>query len=328
MRKRGRGPPGIVLISLVLASCAPSTLPAPPAAAPTAAAPAANTAVASLANRMPPADGVPAPVEVLTQAQTLDLENSDRIARFRRLARLDNIEPPIVEQVYAPRGSAPGIDRAVPVVRVVFDEGVFFDTDSATPLPQSIPVIDLIAQNMKRDVPDAALTILGHTDSTGTDAYNMRLSALRALHVMRLLAARGVDPLQMTTVAIGPFQPIAPNATPEGRARNRRVEFLISANTTANLAVVQHRRIDADYLKTGPDAPATVTPKPSVEVYQTRELDYEGSPTVGLVGKGVLELPTSPAPSTAPHKLAPPPVISMKPASKVSPAPLSDIVVD
>ena len=97
------------------------------------------------------------------------------------------------------------------------------------PLPQSEKVIKLIAQNMLRDVPDAALTILGHTDSTGTDAYNIDLSRRRALAVMAMLAGDGVDPEQMTTVAIGDHQPVAPNDTPEGRALNRRVEFLISA---------------------------------------------------------------------------------------------------
>jgi outer membrane protein OmpA-like peptidoglycan-associated protein len=130
----------------------------------------------------------------------MNLEDSDRIARFQRLADEEGIEPPTVEQIYAPAGTVPGLSGPVPVVRVSFDEGVFFDTDQDTPLPDSLAVLNLIAQNMQRDVPDAALTIIGNTDSTGTDAYNDNLSERRAIHVMKLLTEDGLDPLQMLSI--------------------------------------------------------------------------------------------------------------------------------
>lgn len=268
---------------------------------------------------------------LLTQADTINLENSDRIARFQRLAQTVGVAPPKVEQIYAPAGSVPGVPGAAPVVRVVFPEGVFFDTDSATPLPGAAKIIELIAQNMRRDVPDAALTILGHTDSTGTDAYNMDLSKRRALSVMAMLAVRRVDPQQMTTVAIGDRQPIAPNDTAEGRAMNRRVEFLISASPEANLAVVQNRSINSAYFSTGVvTAVSTTGTVGAAQVFQGQSVNLSGEQTVGLANLGGLQLPpptANEAAAVTSKPLAPPPVVTIRPAAPVGMAPLSNLVM-
>jgi len=190
-----------------------------------------------------------------SQDQTADLENDDRIARFRRLAALQGVVPPHVDQLRLPPNSVSYMKGAVPVVRVVFDERVFFDFNSDVPRPDAGPVFDLIAENMRRDVPDAALTVLGHTDAVGTDAYNVNLSARRAANVMQELVQRGVRPSQLSEVAIGKRQPIAPNDTDAGRARNRRVEFLVSSGIDANLAAVQQRVVPASYLSLNDGAP-------------------------------------------------------------------------
>ncbi len=190
-----------------------------------------------------------------TQDQTAGVENGDRIARFRRLAALQGIAAPRVDQLMLPPSSVSYMTGAVPVVRVVFDERVFFDFNSDVPRSDAGPVFDLLAENMRRDVPDAALTVLGHTDAIGTDAYNIALSARRAANVMRELVQRGVNPSQLSEVAIGKRQPIAPNDSADGRARNRRVEFLVSSGIDANLAAVQQRVVPASYLPTGRDRP-------------------------------------------------------------------------
>jgi hypothetical protein len=128
---------------------------------------------------------------------------------------------------------------------------------------------------MQRDVPDAALTIIGNTDAVGTDAYNDDLSERRAIHVMRLLTEDGLDPLQMTTVAIGDRQPVAPNDTPEGRAKNRRVEFLISASVQANLAAVQYQKVDPAFLGKSDNRISTATVVPTtVTVLQSHATQY------------------------------------------------------
>lgn len=186
-----------------------------------------------------------------TQDQTAAAEEQDRISRFRRLAAMQGIEPPVVEQILLPPGSVDFMTGPVPVVRVVFADRVFFDFNSAVPRQEAAGILDLIAENMKRDVPDAALTVLGHTDAIGSDEFNLDLSRRRASAVMQALAARGVNPAELSEVAIGKRQPIAPNDTVDGRARNRRVEFLVSPSLGANLAAVQQRVVPLAYLSTG-----------------------------------------------------------------------------
>lgn len=125
------------------------------------------------------------------------------------------------------------------VVRGVFPERVLFATASDEPAPDAAAALDMLADRVRHDAPWADVTVLGHTDSVGSDAYNMDLSRRRALRVLRALTGRGLDPDHLTAVAIGKRQPIADNGWAEGRARNRRVEFLISGCLAANLGVVR-----------------------------------------------------------------------------------------
>jgi outer membrane protein OmpA-like peptidoglycan-associated protein len=201
-------------------------------------------------------------VNLQSLPQTIGLEHQDRVNRFNRLAQLNGITPPQVTQLQLAPGQVPGFNYPIPVVRVVFDERVFFDFNKDTVRPEAQKVLDIMAQNMKRDVPDANLLVLGHTDAIGSDAYNIDLSKRRAQSVLAGLIRRGVDPVQLGSVAIGKNQPIAPNSTDEGRARNRRVEFMISASQPANLQLVQQRRIIQEYLAVRPaDVPETQTPR-------------------------------------------------------------------
>ena len=175
-------------------------------------------------------------------------EQTDRVARFNRLAEANNVVQPSVKEITLPPGSVDFMQGSVPVVRVVFPERAFFAFDSAEPLPQSQGILDVIAYNMKHDVPDAALTVLGHTDAVGTEGYNIDLSRRRAEAVIKALVIRGVSPSQLTEVAIGKRQPLASNETSDGRALNRRVEFLISPAMSANLAAVQQYVVPKSYL--------------------------------------------------------------------------------
>jgi len=188
-------------------------------------------------------------VQMSDLPQTIGLEHQDRVERFNRLAHLYGITPPQIDEMQLRPGQIPNLTYPIPIVRVIFDEGIFFDFNSDTLKPDADPIIAIVAENMQNDVPDAQLLILGHTDAIGSDNYNIDLSRRRATTVMRALMSRGVSPAQLATVAIGKSQPIASNLTEEGRAHNRRVEFMISANQLANIQLVHKRRIIESYLK-------------------------------------------------------------------------------
>ena len=107
----------------------------------------------------------------------------------------------------------------------VFDSGrLNFDFDKSVVKPQYFELLrnvkDYAEQNNLR------LTIIGHTDSKGTDAYNMALGMRRAVAVRDKLIEFGLDPARVLSVeSRGESEPIAPNDTEQGRFENRRIEF-------------------------------------------------------------------------------------------------------
>ncbi len=103
---------------------------------------------------------------------------------------------------------------------------VSFDINSATIKPELRSVLDTFANSLRGDQ-SAMLTIIGHTDSTGSDAINNPLSVERARSVKDYLSARGVSSSRIETVGRGSREPIADNSSDAGRARNRRVEMYL-----------------------------------------------------------------------------------------------------
>jgi outer membrane protein OmpA-like peptidoglycan-associated protein len=102
---------------------------------------------------------------------------------------------------------------------------VSFDTGRADIKPAMRPVLDEISRNLD---PSVRVTIVGHTDSTGSDAINDPLSRDRAEAVRDYLGARGVAPSRMSVTGRGSHEPVASNDTESGRAANRRVEIFLS----------------------------------------------------------------------------------------------------
>lgn len=107
---------------------------------------------------------------------------------------------------------------------------VTFDTNSAIVKPGLYSEIDRIA-NILIKYPDTVIQVEGHTDSTGSESYNMELSARRAEAVKNLLVQKGVNPARIRTMAFGESAPIANNDTDYGRSRNRRVEIKVAPLT-------------------------------------------------------------------------------------------------
>lgn len=111
-------------------------------------------------------------------------------------------------------------------ILVNLPEGVTFDIGSYTLRPEFRATLDTIAQSMTQ-YPDSLIDVYGHTDSTGSDAFNQTLSENRAQTVANYLTMRGVSAARIRSQGFGKTMPVANNATEEGRRRNRRVEIKI-----------------------------------------------------------------------------------------------------
>ncbi|RUP35214.1 MAG: hypothetical protein EKK45_01785 [Curvibacter sp.] len=103
---------------------------------------------------------------------------------------------------------------------------ISFDTGSAVVKPNLRPILDRFAEGLRNN-PRAEVRIVGHTDSTGSDAINNPLSQDRAASTRDYLVARGVPFDRFMVEGRGSHQPVAGNDTAEGRARNRRVEIFV-----------------------------------------------------------------------------------------------------
>ncbi len=132
-----------------------------------------------------------------------------------------------------PREAGPAWNKGCPEikesVRKLFERaltGIQFQTNKAIILPKSFPILNNVAKVMYEN-PSYYLIINGHTDDQGDDAKNMKLSDDRANAVRMYLIKKGVKPDRMEAHGFGETMPIDSNETPEGRSRNRRVEFKV-----------------------------------------------------------------------------------------------------
>ncbi|MGO4622369.1 OmpA family protein [Ensifer sp. 2YAB10] len=116
-------------------------------------------------------------------------------------------------------------------IRVSMLGDVLFDFDAADIRPTAKPTLQEVARLIV-SAPGGRILVEGHTDSKGAAAYNQILSERRAKAVARWLTAHGVDQTRLAVAGMGPDHPVAPNEdgegldNPEGRALNRRVEFV------------------------------------------------------------------------------------------------------
>ena len=121
------------------------------------------------------------------------------------------------------------VERVGEGIVVDFTEKILFAYDKSDLTTTAMDNLGKLVQILK-DYPDTNIEIQGHTDSNGSDDYNMKLSQRRANEVSSYLRSRGVTQTRVTTKGYGETAPVADNGTDEGRAQNRRVTFLITAN--------------------------------------------------------------------------------------------------
>lgn len=120
-----------------------------------------------------------------------------------------------------PKGTVVDADGCTKIIRL----HVKFDFDKSTVKPEFMPEIQKVADFMKQN-PGYNVVLEGHTDSKGSDAYNMKLSDQRAKAVAKALSTLGVAGAKVTTEAYGESKPVATNDTEAGRAENRRVDAI------------------------------------------------------------------------------------------------------
>jgi OOP family OmpA-OmpF porin len=107
---------------------------------------------------------------------------------------------------------------------LVLSSETSFEFNSAQLKPAAFPELDKMLEQMKK-YPMSRWRIEGHTDNVGSEDGNLKMSKMRAESVLNYFVSRGIPQGRFEVVGMGSKQPIADNATPEGKAKNRRVEI-------------------------------------------------------------------------------------------------------
>jgi outer membrane protein OmpA-like peptidoglycan-associated protein len=154
------------------------------------------------------------------------IEDANQV-EFAPIASIEvDITAPIGIRMVRVAESAPDFSSVINSTGKYITHGINFDTDSATLKPESAAVIKQVAAGLNKN-PNLRLEIDGYTDSVGQSAHNIDLSKRRAQAVMDVLVSQfSVDPSRLSANGFGAAKPIGSNDTPDGRADNRRVEFI------------------------------------------------------------------------------------------------------
>lgn len=112
-------------------------------------------------------------------------------------------------------------------LRLNIPSDISFDTGRSDIKPNMRPILDQFAQGLANQ-PNTEIRIVGHTDSTGSDAINNPLSINRAASARNYLVSRGVNSQRIQIDGRGSYEPIADNSSSDGRARNRRIEIFLA----------------------------------------------------------------------------------------------------
>jgi len=129
-----------------------------------------------------------------------------------------------IKNIRFSEGGVKYYDRFIQDGKIV-SNGIRFDTGKSTLRPESMGVLNEIYA-MMAEHPEIKLSIEGHTDSDGDNDLNLQLSRDRAVAVLNQLVSMGISGDRLTSKGLGENNPVGPNDTPEGKAANRRVEFL------------------------------------------------------------------------------------------------------
>jgi outer membrane protein OmpA-like peptidoglycan-associated protein len=132
------------------------------------------------------------------------------------------------------------VERVGEGLQVTFESGLLFDYDSDVLRDAARKNLATLAASLEK-YPNTDLMIVGHTDATGPDAYNMSLSERRAAAASNYLASEGVARTRLRSTGRGESEPVAPNDTEAHRQKNRRVEVAIYANEQFNALALRQQ---------------------------------------------------------------------------------------
>jgi OmpA family len=209
---------------------------------------AAFLAVAVALSYAAPAFGAPLKPAVLPRGDCLDYLNSSNASgmvdwrdsvivehcdRMQRLWRISNFAfygspPQFFDGLVGAAQLPSNIGVSMPLLRVVFPERVFFDTDRSELRPEAIEVVRIVARNLQMEPPDVVLFVAGHADARGDRDHNQALSVDRANAIAEAIAREGVNVASVWRIGFGEDMPLVPGDTLEAYGQNRRVEFLFA----------------------------------------------------------------------------------------------------
>lgn len=204
------------------------------------------------------AQGAPASADherAQTAQSTAFLEHKQRHDRFAAWAsRNPRLDAGITEIIVRRETLPEEIGEDLVVTRLVFYNRVFFGHDRASLNERGAEVVRAIATILANEPNPPAILVAGHTDSTGPESYNARLAERRATRVAYKLVDEGVPTSALHVIAMGEIQPIASNASRNGRAVNRRIELYVSAAQQANELAAIRVPFDPCHRNDHPDA--------------------------------------------------------------------------
>ncbi len=180
------------------------------------------------AAKSPSASGLEVNVTAPPPSAVAVEEDTAKVEEGGEAANTENVDKAAEETA---NSTAPSGFVALDVCQSLLDSAlqlkqINFKTASAEIKPESRSTLETLAFTLKK-CPEARVEIGGHTDADGDDAMNMELSEKRANSVKVALVALGANPDRLTAVGYGETKPLADNGTPQGRAQNRRIEFII-----------------------------------------------------------------------------------------------------
>ena len=220
-------------------------------------------AAAQLASILPIVKNVPN-ASMLIKGDTITVNAPDAAALDKMVADLQAAAPAMTVKAEGPLDEESEIDNSLTASQAAIDnlgqdpdprdvaralslQVVNFEVDKAVIPEVNKPLLNNTVKIMQQ-VPNMKLMIIGHTDKTADAAYNMKLSQERAQAMKDYLVAQGADPSKLMIKGMGETDPIADNATDQGRFRNRRIEFVVydeTANANDGM-VISKSALDPD----------------------------------------------------------------------------------